>query len=278
MIFNVDQDPGAEQFQGAEFTCERNPKRALHFDLFFNFVKGPRGLILECDYNTDLFDLSTIERWMRHYETLLESIAANSAETLGKLPILTQAERHELTVEWNRGTEYPKQRTLHGWFESQAEKTPDAPALTFEGTRLTYAELNRRANQVAHHLKGLGVGPDVLVGLFVERSAELVIGILGILKAGGAYLPIDPVYPKDRRAFMLEDAKAPVLLTQSSLAGDLPELKAKVVCLDTARAVLEQEPDTNPESGSTPDDLGVRDLYQRLDGETEGLDGRRTIT
>ena len=175
--------------------------RALHFDLFFNFVDGPRGLYVECDYNTDLFDASTLERWLKHYQTLLVGIAVNPAETFGKLPILTDAEQTELTTGWNTGVEFPKQKTLHGWFEQQVEKTPAAPAVTFEGQHFTYAELNRHANQLAHHLQGLGVKPGALVGLFVERSFEIVVGILGILKAGGAYLPIDPVYPKDRLSF-----------------------------------------------------------------------------
>jgi amino acid adenylation domain-containing protein len=256
VIFNVDQDLGAAEFHDLEFACEQNAKRALHFDLFFNFVEGARGLCVECNYNTDLFDAATIERWLRHYQTLLEGIAVNPTETLGQLPILTEAERKELTIGWNQtGVEFPKGQTLHEWFERQVEKTPDACAVTFEGTHLTYGELNRRANHVAHHLRALGVGPDVLVGLFVERSLEMVVGILGILKAGGAYLPIDPVYPKDRLAFMLEDASAPILLTQSTLALELPAHKAKVVCFDTDRAVLDREPETNPPHSSTPDHL-----------------------
>ena len=151
--------------------------------------------------------------------------------------------------------EFPKERTLHGWFEQQAAKSPAAKAITFEGQHLTYAELNGRANQVAHHLRSLGVKPGTLVGFFVERSFEMVVGILGILKAGGAYLPIDPVYPKDRLAFMLEDADAPVLLTQSSLAAELPEHQMKVVYFDRDRAELERLPTTNPQNLATPDDL-----------------------
>jgi amino acid adenylation domain-containing protein len=256
VIFNLDKDPGAAEFYGVEFDCERNPKRALHFDLFFNFVEGPRSFYVECDYNRDLFDASTIERWLKHYQTLLEGICANSEETLGKLPILTHSELRELTVEWNQtGVQFPKQRALHEWFEDQVTKTPDARALTFEGRHWTYDELNRRANQVAHYLKGLGVGPDVLVGLFLERSPEIVIGILGILKAGGAYLPIDPVYPNDRLAFMIEDASVAVLLTQSTLARELPRLRATVVRFDTDQAQFDGQPESNPELQSTPDNL-----------------------
>jgi amino acid adenylation domain-containing protein len=255
VIFNVDRDVATAQFHGTEFSCERNPKRALHFDLFFNFVEGPRGLYVECDYNADLFDASTLERWLKHYQTLLVGIAVNPAEIFGKLPILTDSEQTELTTGWNAGVEYPKDKTLHGWFEQQAAKTPVAYAVAFEGKHFTYAELNRRANQLAHHLRGLGVKPGALVGLFVERSFEMVVGILGILKAGGAYLPIDPVYPKDRLSFMLADADAPILLTQTSLAAELPEHQMKVVYFDKDRAELEREPETNPRNLATPEDL-----------------------
>lgn len=255
LIFNVDRDVATAQFAGAEFSCERNPKRALHFDLFFNFVEGPRGMYVECDYNTDIFERNTLERWLKHYQTLLVGIAVNPAEAFGKLPILTDSEQAEITSGWNTGVEFPRQRTLHGWFEQQAAKSATAKAITFEGKHLTYAELNGRANQVAHHLRSLGVKPGGLVGLFVERSFEMVVGILGILKAGGAYLPIDPVYPKDRLSFMLEDANAPVLLTQSSLAAELPAHQMKVVYFDKDRAELDRLPTTNPQNIATPDDL-----------------------
>ena len=193
---------------------------------------GPRGLFVECDYNTDLLDASTLERWLQHYQTLLVGIAANPAEIFGKLPVLTDSEQKQMTAAGKVAVEFPKEKTLHGWFEQQAAKTPVAHAVTFEGKPYSYAELNRRSNQVAHHLRGLGVKPGTLVGLFVERGFEMVVGIVGILKAGGAYLPIDPVYPKDRLSFMLEDAAAPILLTQTSLAAELPDHQMKVVYFD----------------------------------------------
>jgi amino acid adenylation domain-containing protein len=273
VIFNVDRDPGTAEFKGSEFACDRSPKRALHFDLFFNFVEGPRGLYVECDYNTDLFDASTIERWLGHYETLLQSVASCPVESLGKLPILSLEERQEITIGWNRtGVEFPKQQSLHNWFESQAEKAPEALALTFEGRHWTYGQLNRRANQLAHLLMTLGVGPDVLVGLFLDRSPEIVVGILGILKAGGAYLPIDPVYPNARLAFMMDDAKAPVLLTQSNLAQELPEqgTKAKIVCFDVDKTLIDQQPDNNPNSIATPDNLAYVIYTSGSTGEPKG--------
>jgi amino acid adenylation domain-containing protein len=272
VIFNVDQDPGEAEFYGTEFACHRNPKRALHYDLFFNIVEGSRGIYVECDYNTDLFDAATIERWLKHFQTLLESIAANPAEPIGKLPILTETERNELTIEWNKtGVEYSKGRTLQEWFECQVEKTPNATALTFEGKHLSYSELNVRANQLAHYLKGIGVGPDVLVGLYIDRSMDMVVGIIGVMKAGGAYLPIDPVYPKDRVSFMLQDANAPVLITQAKFMTELPEHKAKVVRLDTDLALLEGEPDSNPPRNSTPDDLAYVIYTSGSTGKPKGV-------
>lgn len=256
IIFNVDRDPGADGFHGLSVKCERNPKRALHFDLFFNFVEGPHGLCVECDYNTDLFDSATIDRWLGHFETLLGGIAANPAKGLGELPLLTEAESHELAHCWNDSAKrFPRQWTLAEWFESQAEKTPHARAVTYQGLHITYQELNLRANRLAHYLRGQGVGPDTLVGLFVERSPELVVGILGILKAGGAYLPIDPVYPSERIAFMIEDAGVPLVLTESSLAPTLRGLQTKIVSLDADHAVIIREPDTNPPKCSHPDNL-----------------------
>jgi amino acid adenylation domain-containing protein len=256
IIINVDKDPGEAEFEGLELRCERNAKHALHFDLFLNFVDSAAGLCVECDYNTDLFDSSTIRRWLAHFETLLESIIRNPLETVGKLPILTNSEREEVTTEWNKtGVAYAKDKTIHQWFERQTEIAPRARALTLDGQHLTFAELNRRANQVAHYLRGLGVGPDVLVALYVERSMETVIGILGILKAGGAYLPVDPSYPQERLAFMLEDADASVMLTQSSLAVTLKDSNLKKICFDSDFALIESQPDTNPEPVSTPDNL-----------------------
>jgi amino acid adenylation domain-containing protein len=256
VTFNVDRDPGAVEFHELDFSCDRNPKCALHFDLFFNIVEGQQGLNVECDYNTDLFDAATIERWLRHYETLLQGIATNPVEILGKIPLLTETERLEMTAGRNAvGRQIPKQQTLHQWFETQVEKTPQAKAMTFEGSHWTYAELNSRANKLAHCLRKLGVGPDVLVGLFVDRTPDILVGILGILKSGGAYLPIDPVYPSERLAFMLEDARVPVLLTQSSLVAELPGIDARILCFDTDRALIENEPDNNPLPWSTPDHL-----------------------
>jgi non-ribosomal peptide synthetase component F len=154
-----------------------------------------------------------------HFQTLLESIVANPEQRLCELPLLTESDRHQLLVEWNdTQTKYLKDSCIHRLFEEQVEQTPDAIAIVFEDEQLTYRELNIRANKLAHHLQQLGVVPDVLVGICLERSMEMIVGLLGILKAGGAYLPLDPTYPQERLNFMLEDAQISILLTHSLLA------------------------------------------------------------
>ena len=158
-----------------------------------------------------------------HFQVLLEGIVSNPDQNLSELPILTQAEQHQLLVEWNdTEADYPRDQCLHELFEAQVEQTPDVVAVVFEQQQLTYRELNTRANQLAHYLRKQGVGPEVLVGICMERSLEMVIGLLGILKAGGAYVPLDPSYPKDRLAFMLEDSGMPVLVTKKSSLPDSP--------------------------------------------------------
>jgi non-ribosomal peptide synthetase component F len=168
------------------------------------------------------------------YQTLLKSILTNPEERVSALPLLTQAQRHQLLVEWNdTKVEYPFDKCIHQLFEEQVELTPDAEAVLFEDKQLTYRELNQRANCLAHHLRTLGVGPEVLVGICVERSLEMVVGLLGILKAGGAYVPLDPAYPPERLALMLEDSQVGVLLTQARLVESIPKPQGHIVCLDT---------------------------------------------
>lgn len=188
------------------------------FDLTLSLEQRAQDLIGEWEYNTDLFDSSTITRMSRHYQTLLESIVASPTQRISDLPLLPEPERHQLVVEWNdTQSEYSQNKCIHQLFEEQVERTPDATAVIFEDQQLTYRELNQRANQLAHYLQTLGVGPETLVGICVERSPEMVIGILGILKAGGAYVPLDPDYPKDRISFMIEDADVSIIVTKSHM-------------------------------------------------------------
>jgi amino acid adenylation domain-containing protein len=272
VIFNIDRDPGAVEFNGLKFECERNPKRALHFDLFFNFVEGPHSLYLECDYNTDLFDASTIKRWLGHLQTLLESIAAAPTQSIDRLPILSEVERHEITVRWNdTATKYDDVETLQSWFELQVENTPDALALTSEEQHLTYRELNKRTNQLAHHLKTLGVGRNVRVGVCAERSIEMVVALMGILKAGGCYMPLDPDYPSNRLALMLEDAQPPVILTQQALLPQLTAHEVPAICLDSDWGRIAAEPDANLGVQSTRNDAAYVIYTSGSTGKPKGV-------
>ena len=246
VVFNLDRDPGEAQFEGLEFVCARNPKRALHFDLFFNFVDGPRGLSVECDYNTDLFDAATIDRWLGHYQTLIESIAASPTEALARLPILTEAERAALMDERNQTRLDVPVGTVADWFERQAKKTPDQRAVSFGDAGLTYGELDRRANLLARRLRAMGVGPDVLVGLLIERSLDMVVALLGVMKAGGAYLPLDPSFPQDRLAYMVEDSRMALMITHRDLDQKLTLTPEQVLRLD---ADLNEIDDCRPLEG-----------------------------
>ncbi|WP_375492692.1 amino acid adenylation domain-containing protein [uncultured Nostoc sp.] len=219
------------------------------FDLTLAMENSAAGLVGVWEYNTDLFDGSTIERMAGHFVTLLESIVANPKERISQLPMLTQVEQHQLLVEWNNTqADYPCDKCIHQLFEEQVERTPDAVAVVFENQQLTYHQLNCRANQLAHYLQSLGVKPDVLVGICVERSLEMVVGLLGILKAGGAYVPLDPDYPQDRLSFMLEDAQVLLLLTQQHITESLPEHQAKLVCLDEVWEQITENNQDNPTS------------------------------
>jgi amino acid adenylation domain-containing protein len=203
------------------------------FDLSLIISERQDFLRASFEYNTDLFEAATIERMVGHFQLLLEGIVANPDQPLSELPLLTEAERRQLLVEWNdTKTDYAKDRCIHQLFKEQVERTPDAVALVFEDQQVTYRELNRRVNPLADYLVGLGVGPETLVGLCLERSIDMIVGLLGILKAGGAYLPLDPSYPKDRLEFMLQDANASIILTQKPLASLLPAAHARLVFLD----------------------------------------------
>ena len=187
-------------------------------------------------------------------------------------PVLTEAERHKILVEWNRTErEYPRDKCVHQLFEEQVERTPDAVAVVFEKDSLTYRELNVRSNQLAHHLRSLGVRPDSLVALCLERSLEMVVAILGTMKAGAAYVPIDPAYPADRVAFMLSDANAPVLLTQKALQEKLPKVSAKIICLDSGWEIIRQESEAAPVTGVTAENLAYVIYTSGSTGRPKGV-------
>lgn len=241
------------------------------YDLTLSLTDTEPGLIGTLEYNTDLFNAVTITRMLGHFQTLLESIVTDPHQPLSNLLILTEAERQQLLVEWHTTqADYPQEQGIHQLFEAQVELTPDAVAAVFEGQQLTYQELNARANQLAHYLQKLAVRPGVLVGVCVERSLEMVIGLLGILKAGGAYVPLDPAYPQERLAFMVADAQVPVLLTQETLVA-LANHTAKVVCLDADWQEIAQQSDRQPIQAATAEDLAYVIYTSGSTGKPKGV-------
>ncbi|MBD1892511.1 non-ribosomal peptide synthetase [Coleofasciculus sp. FACHB-SPT9] len=256
------------------------------FDLEFHLWESPEAIKGQVIYSTDLFDDATITRMLGHFQTLLEGIVANPEQSLCELPLLTAAERQQFLIDWNNTRrDYPQNQCFHQLFEAQVEQTPDAIALNarfanaliFENQQLTYRELNIRANQLAHHLQQLGVVPDVLVGICVERSLEMIVGLLGILKAGGGYLPLDPTYPQERLSFMLEDAQVSILLTHSHLSsllktcwGDCQD-SLSVVCLDTDLDAIAHHPQHNPSSNVTSENLAYVIYTSGSTGKPKGV-------
>ncbi|MEW6738133.1 MAG: amino acid adenylation domain-containing protein, partial [Acidobacteriota bacterium] len=203
------------------------------FDLNLLLTETDTGLLGSWEYCLDLFDEITIERMARHFTRLLTAIVENVSQPLWQLPLLSESECQQLLIEWNDTTvDYPNDKCVHQLFEEQVQRTPDATAVLFESERLTYQQLNARANQLAHYLRRQGVGPESLVGICLERSIEMVVALLGILKAGAAYVPLDPAYPQERQVFMLADTNTSVLLTQQNLLASLSPGRAKMLCLD----------------------------------------------
>jgi amino acid adenylation domain-containing protein len=226
------------------------------FDLechMWDVAGGLQGFLF---YSTDLFEEATVERLLAHYRKFLEEVVANPDQCMSEIRFLTEDERRKLLLEWNE-TQHPVTRDIcaHRLFEEQAAKTPGALAVEFAGEQLTYAELNERANRLAHHLRGLGVGPESLVGICIERSNEMLTGLLAILKAGGAFVPLDPAYPPQRLSFMLKDARPSVVLTKQRWLQRLPRGEARMVCLDAGRELFARESAENSHDAVTPENL-----------------------
>ncbi|HEX2272090.1 MAG TPA: amino acid adenylation domain-containing protein [Pyrinomonadaceae bacterium] len=230
-------------------------KRSAIFDLTMSIAEDAGTLRVSVEYNTDLFERTTIRRMLVHYQTLLAALVANPAQRAFELPLLSERERREILVEWNDTSEPQREvKCAHQLFEQQVEQTPEAVALIFDDEELSYTELNRRANHLAHRLRALGVGPETAVGICMERSVEMMVAVLGVLKANGAYVPLDPEYPQERLAFMLEDSQATVLLTQRNLLDRLPKGNALTLVLDDDDC-HEAAAEDNPTNYATADNL-----------------------
>ncbi|HLK54917.1 MAG TPA: amino acid adenylation domain-containing protein [Chthonomonadaceae bacterium] len=264
---NRNHAPGALQIEEMEIESV-----AAKFDLSLIATESASGLNLTLEYSTDLFQTDRMERMLAHFQNLLQSIVTEPQLPVSRLNLLSETERHQLLVEYNTPQIYfQPELCLHQLIQHQVAQTPEAIAVTFEDQHLTYQQLNARANQLAHYLIDQGVGPDRLVGLYVERSLEMVVGILGILKAGAAYLPLDPSYPQERIAYMLEDSQAALLLIQRSLQQNLTELPVPSFCLDTEAEILASYPTEDPETSVTPDNLAYVIYTSGSTGHPKGV-------
>ena len=234
VLFNVDRGGfKALRYGGLAVEVALQPKSAVMFDLGFNIMETDRGTVLDCNYSTELFDAATIRRWLGYYLTLLAAATTAPGTALARLPLMDADERQRVLVSWNAtSTPYPRDATIHQLFAEQAALTPDAVAVQEGSQRLTYRELDQRANSLARGLAQQRVGADVVVGVCMERSIDLVVAVLAILKAGGAYLPLDPHEPRDRLAFMVGDAQATIILTQGPLLARLTGLAPHLVAVD----------------------------------------------
>lgn len=245
----------------------------VDFDLTLEIIELTDALLVFFKYNKDLLESETVAQVAKHFQNLLQAIVADSKQSVAQIPLLTEPEKNQLIFDWNKTqTKFDFSHCLPELFAVQVEKTPDTIAVIFEENKLTYKELNNRANQLANYLQKIGVKAEVLVGICIERSLEMIIGLLGILKAGGAYVPIDPEYPPERREYMLSDSQVSVLLTQSKLLIQLPKNQAQVICLDTDWALINQENQNNFNSNITYSNLAYIIYTSGSTGQPKGVE------
>ena len=261
----------AMKFAGIELTPVEVAMGAAKCDLLLAMEEGAEGLLTAIEYNTDLFEAATIERMLAHLRLLLEAIVADPEQRICDLPLLSDVEIQQ-QERWNQtATQYPRDKTLAQLFEEQAATYPESIAVLCGEQKLSYGELNRRANQLAHYLRSRGVGAEARVGIGVERSLEMVVGLLGIVKAGAAYVPLDPSYPPERLNYMQQDAGVRALLTQASLAERWPQTAVPVLCLDSDWSQIELQPVHNPPPTTDPDNLAYVIYTSGSTGRPKGV-------
>lgn len=250
-------------------------KQESYFDRFklkLNIIQSQQNIIAKLEYDEELFDRNYIQSLAEQFQTLVASVLASPKTTIDRLTILSDSERKKILVDFNdTSCDYPQDKCLHQLFEERVEKNPDAVAVVFEEQQLTYQQLNQQANQLAHYLQSLGVKPEVLVAICVERSLEMIIGLLAILKAGGAYIPLDPNYPEDRLNYMLQDSGVEILLTQQKLLSTLPQHNAKIICLNTDWETVSQQSTENLDIAITADNLAYGIYTSGSTGKPKGV-------
>jgi amino acid adenylation domain-containing protein len=235
----------------------------------WEYSEGIRGVMV---YNTDLFEKATVTRMLEHFKTLLSGVVANPEQSIANLHLLSESELHQVLVEWNNThVDYPQDKCIHQLFEAQAEQHPDTIAVTYENQQLTYQELNICSNRIAHYLQKLGLTPEFFVGICVERSTEMIKGLLGILKAGGTYVPLDPSYPQERLKFMLEDAQVSVLLTQEKFVKHFDNFPNPIIILDKDWKFINEESEENPVSSVTSNNLAYVIYTSGSTGQPKGV-------
>ncbi|MBV8674397.1 MAG: amino acid adenylation domain-containing protein, partial [Acidobacteriaceae bacterium] len=270
--FNVETVGAGLKFDGLSVDLAANGKTHVNMDLFFNFIDRGNELWLDVDYNTGLFEEATIERWRGHLEAILQAFIDNAAQPTGKVSLLTAEQKDQLLFGWNQtSAEYPRLSSIHRTFEQQASSTPGAVAITFGHQSLTYGELNEKANQLAHFLERSGVKPGMRVAICLERSLEVIVGLLAILKAGAGYVPIDASYPVSRLSFLLEDSQAHSLLTDRAIAAKLPQLATNIICLDADWPAIALENTGNPVHNGGPEELAYVMYTSGSTGNPKGV-------
>jgi len=263
---------GELDFGGLSFDYSLNPRQFETFDLYMNIRDNHDSAELRCHYNSNIFDGNTILSHLNEFETVLDDITKDQDRLISEVEILPQSEKERLIHNFNKTqSTYPQEKLVHHLFEEQAQKTPEAVAVVFENTYLTYKELDERSNQLAHHLRKLGVGPEVFVGVFLERSLEMIIALYAIHKAGGAYVPLDPDFPQERLLYMLEDTQVNVLLTQKELEAQLHVDGLHKISLDTDWPQFSDEPVTRLSSEATPDNLAYVIYTSGSTGKPKGV-------
>ncbi len=273
VMFAMQNAPQSElRLPGVTLSLEQLHSDTAKFDLMLTVVERDAHFVCTFEYSADLFEADTITRMLGHLTALLDGISANADEHIARLPMLPPAERNRTLSEWNNtATTYERDLCVQQIFEHQTERTPDALAIINGDERLSYAELNERANQLAHYLHTLGIEAESLVGVYVEQSVDMLVALLAILKAGGAYLPLDPTQPAERLAYMLADCRVPVLLTHKQLVASLPPHEARTVLLDADREQIQQQRTDNPTSHTTAEHLAYVMYTSGSTGQPKGI-------